>query len=175
MRFKSLYLLGFSLLLCACAPNTDINKEVPENPADFNLRTNQTTYLAEPDTGFSYSFSLTAELENTTGETLYLDLCYPDDTYPIYGVTLADEESGESAWNPAWGCVGHSESIALEPGETRTDTYQLTGPTSSKDGQPLGEMEGLFRLFYRTLACADSDECEASGIISNAFRIELAE
>ena len=168
MRLKSLCFLGFSLLLCACAPNTDINEEVPENPADFDLRTDQTTYLAK-----SNSFLLTAELENTTGETLYLGLCFPDDTHPIYSVTLADEEDGESAWNPNWGCVGHGESIALEPGATRTDTYELIGPTSSKDGQPLGEMKGLFRLGYNTLTCTDRGVCDI--IKSNAFRIKLAD
>ena len=181
MKLKLIYLLCLLLIASACSPVSKVDKpvsevdEVTENPADFDLRTNQTEYIAESETGFSYGFSLTAKLENTTDQTLYLDLCYPDDTSPIYSVTLAEESDKKSSWNPAWACVGHSESIVLEPGQTRIDTYAIEGPTVSQNGQPVGEIEGLFKLSYRTLECADSGVCTPSSISSNAFKIELAD
>ena len=180
MKLKLICSLCLLLIVGACSPVSKVDKpvsevdEVTENPADFDLRTNQTEYIAESETGFSYGFSLTAELENTTNGTIYLDICDPRNRIPLYSITLA-EESDESAWNPAWACVGHSESIVLEPGQTRIDTYALEGPTVSQNGQPSGKMEGLFRLSYRTLECADSDVCAPSSISSNAFKIELTD
>ncbi len=173
MKLQRFCLLSVLLILCACSANPD---EAPSENLEFVLQTDQTRYLAEPSIGSSYSFSLTATLDNTTAETIYLNLCFPDDTSPIYGVVLADEDAGESAWNPAWGCVGHDESIAVEPGQSYTETYRLEAPNAySSDGEPIGETEGLFRLVYETLACAESDACAPGSLSSNAFRIELAD
>lgn len=165
----------FSLLLLlfttACSSSL---QQGTDNPADFDLRTDQRVYLAGPTTAFFYAFTLTAMLENTTADTLYLDLCYPDDTSPTFGLVLANEGEGASAWNPAWACVGHEENIVLEPGQVRSDTYQLEGPIISQNGQPLGEMEGLFRLTYSTCSRPADERCAFTNIVSNAFRIQLA-
>ena len=168
-----LFCVPLLLLLLAACSSAPAQGAGTEDPADFDLRTDRTAYLAEPTTAFFYGFSLTAELENTTADTLYLDLCYPDDTSPIFGIPLAESEE-ESAWSPVWACVGHSENIVLEPGQVRSDTYQLEGPTVSQNAQPLGMMEGLFRLTYRARPCPADEQCAATDLVSNAFRIELA-
>jgi len=117
-----------------------------------------------------------ARFTNETDQPLYLSRCYPDTSYPIYGVvaTNADLEAG---YNPVWACVGHDHPIVVGRGETRVDSLRITGP-NAWDGytsEPFGTLTGAFRLSYNIAACPDAYGCGAMplSVQSNEFEVRL--
>jgi hypothetical protein len=118
-----------------------------------------------------------ARLTNRSSQTVYLERCYPDWSYPIYGVETVGSDQ-DAAYDPAWGCVGHDHPIVVTAGETRTDSLQLTGP-NMWDGHthiPLGTLIGRFRLSYPLRMCPGEDDCSLSqvSVSSNDFEVRLA-
>jgi hypothetical protein len=87
--------------------------------------------------------------------------------------------SQRSGYDMAWACVGGVPPAVVLPGEERTDTLRIMGP-SAYDGithEPLGVLQGRFQIGYDTQGCASSDpSCSLAGsyIRSNVFDVRLA-
>lgn len=156
--------------LAACASDAT-------GPGGLSILTDRSAYEAEYLAGGDgrtiYGFTVVAELRNTTRGTVHLERCSPSATTPIWGIASVDE-GVRPGWGYAWACVG-TTTIAMSPGESRTDTLRVIGPTSY-DGvtkEPLGVLEGSFRLVYAMRPCAGS--CSSDWTLgSNAFRVTLA-
>jgi hypothetical protein len=119
------------------------------------LTTDQSSYTAEHISGEGtfrvYGFTLIARFVNRTDGVLYLQRCYPDTQFPIYGVELLDgSDSWGSAYDGTWACVGHEQQIQVGPGEARVDTLSIRGPGAFNGGtgEPFGALEGRMRLTY---------------------------
>jgi len=118
-----------------------------------------------------YAFRVIVRYENTTGSSVYFDLCGMGVRSPIFSVPSADGR--ESGYDIGWACVG-TPPLAFPPGAVRTDTLQILGPSSFDHytHQPYGAITGWFRLEYSTLAC---DSCSESGprVASAPFLVRL--
>ena len=165
------------LLLAGCSLLSDSEPSSEQLP----LHTDQTAYVAQQERGGShpsYGFEVVTRFVNLTTRTVYLARCAPNSPYPIYSVELVDQEDEwGAAYNPAWGCSGHENPIAVAPGATRTDTLHLTGPTIwSWDGRH-GVLEGRFRLRYRAMSCRAEAGCVLPGDVarSNTFEVTLSQ
>lgn len=173
------FFLLLPLVLAGCTVPVGI-----DSPSDnLILHTDQTAYLAPQKYDGSqpiYGFNLVAQLENRTGQVVYLSRCYPDSEHPIYSVDLVGQEDDwGAAYNPAWACVGHDDSIAVAPGTTRIDTLHIRGPVAW-DGitnQHFGVLEGWFRLNYGAQSCHMESGCPLPGsrVSSNAFEVKLSQ
>lgn len=182
------FLIGSVLILlasCAAEPGQSGPDETPTNevrdpaPTDGSLQTDKDTYTASCQ-GEGYSrrctVTLTMTYTNQTDAAVYFDLCYPDDTSPIYYVGSLTRE--ESAYNPIWACVGHDRFIEVSPGEQRVDVLEISGPNSAdgRTGQPFGVLEGRMQLGYSANFCPDEyNSCELlqEAVTSNVFTVAL--
>jgi hypothetical protein len=148
----------------------------PGDDPEPAIRTDRESYAAVPvfPDYSQYAFTVITTFTNPTGDTLYLDRCYPDTPYPIYGVGREDDQ--EVGWNAAWACVG-TVPFAMAPGETRVDTLRITGPNAfTRSGEPMGVLWGTFRLGFAVKSCSEAGPCPdpVPGYLrqSNAFRVE---
>ncbi len=132
------------------------------------LRVDQTEYRAaclRGRGGCSYSFTVVARYENRTAGPLYLSRCRPEDRTPMYSIPLIDDSANAtegSAYDGAWGCVGHESPIVIAPRATRVDTLRIEGPNIF-DGHtmaPQGKLEGDFRLVYEVGTCSRGGEAK---------------
>jgi hypothetical protein len=125
-----------------------------------------------------YGFQLVARFQNRTGETVYLDRCFPDSPGPLFGVAPAARMgSAESAYDMAWACVGHDQQIPVAPGAERVDTLRIIGP-NAWDGhtkEANGTLEGSFQLHYRVSACPGEGDCPWVSVRSNEFAVDRVE
>lgn len=169
--------LAALLTLAGCAAVLDPGVE------DTALATDQASYVARYKGGEGsyrqYGFTLVARFENRTGEPVYLERCYPNTPYPIFGIEIVGGTGAllESGYDRAWACVGHESQIVVQPGDTRVDTLRIHGP-NSWDGHtkvPYGSLEGSFRLVYQAGTCGDVFRCplprEARS--SNVFEVRV--
>ena len=155
----------------------------PSAPAGAGfLQTDQPVYVARREGGDprygQYAFIVIARFTNETSSPVYLARCYPDSPYPIYGVELLMPIAGKerSGYSPAWGCVGHDQAIVVGPGEARTDTLRISGPTAvdGRTKQPLGALRGRMQLFYQVQACPQEACAVLSEVgASNAFEVRM--
>lgn len=133
-------------------------------PGAYALSTDESAYVARctDDSFRDCTFTLEATYHNRTGAPVYLHRCYPDSEYPIFGVPTLDE-AVESAYDPAWACVGHDEHIRVDPGETHVAELEIRGPNSF-DGvtdEPFGVVEGAFQLLYDARPCGGESNCDS--------------
>lgn len=144
------------------------------------VRTDRVAYEAEYVGGSgsyaSYGFTVIAQLRNDTRGTIYLGRCSQESKTPIWGVVSVDEDV-RSGWGYVWACLG-ADPIGISPGETRTDTLRILGP-NAWDGQtkePLGVLDGAFRLSYSVAYCLSScrDRAPDWMSVSNEFSVRLA-
>ena len=180
MRYS---LIGFLLVaLVGCgSPVTTPGELTTDESGQVTLRTDREAYIASPVGGEvpyrTYEFTLVAQFTNGMSRSVYLQRCYPDTPYPIYGIASAEEEGGEAAYNPTWACVGHDVPIMVLAGMTRTDTLRIMGPNAwdGHTNQPFGDLVGRFRLSYMVGTCRAVSGCEVPGRFrdSNEFEVSL--
>ncbi len=164
-------------------PDTPPPAEVRDPiPTDGSLETDRATYTASCQ-GEGYRKSCTVTLlltyTNQTDAPVYFDLCYPEDTSPIYGVGALTQE--ESAYNPNWACVGHNKFIEVRPEEQRVDTLVISGPNAwdGATGEPFGLLGGRMQLGYSASSCSsDLDpfgpcDLPPGATTSNVFTVTL--
>lgn len=146
------------------------------------IQTDATLYVAEPvvEGSRSYAFTVVAEFTNQTDRTIYLDRCFPDTPYPIFGVRLigaSDPMDEGSAFDPYWGCVGGSHQFEVLAGQSRTDTLRLRAPNAvdGRTGEILGVLEGRVRLVYGAAFCPNEcrDRAPETLRLSNEFEIRI--
>ncbi|NOT08904.1 MAG: hypothetical protein HOP28_11950 [Gemmatimonadales bacterium] len=132
------------------------------------LTTDRSTYVAAHlgGEGISerFSFVVIARFENRDDRVVYLARCFADSRTPIYGVLAVDAtDSQGSAYDGAWGCVGHDRQFAVQPGDFRTDTLHLQGPNSYNGltHEPYGATTGRVRLYYDVRYCPGDGGCPA--------------
>ena len=144
------------------------------------LRTDRAAYSARPIGGEgpyrTYAVTVVAQFTNGMSQPVYLQRCYPETPYPIYGIVAA-EEGREAAYDPAWACVGHDLPIVVSAGQTRTDSLRIAGPNAwdGRTKEPIGNLVGRFRLSYVVGTCPSVTGCELPGPIreSNEFEVRL--
>ena len=150
---------------------------------DLRLQTDrgsyEAAYLGGEGSWTSYGFEVVIQTTNLGGVSLYLSGCGPNPSAPIYGVVPIAEEpepQRRSAYSMAWACTG-GPSIELSPGEMRTDTLRLWGPTAvdGLTGEVLGALEGTKAVSFRVWTCPDRPDCQAPDHLgrSNPFDVRL--
>jgi hypothetical protein len=175
-------LAGLLLLASAAcgAPTAEHQGLTVENLTDLTLRTDRNLYDATFSGGRgtyrTYSLTLVARFTNGTDQPLYLNRCYPETSYPIYGV-VATNANLDAGYNPVWACVGHDHPIVVDRGEARVDTLRIAGPNAwdGSTNEPLGTLTGPFRLSYSIATCPDPHGCGAMplSVQSNTFEVRL--
>jgi len=180
-------------VLAACSAGvleTGLDGQPPTDPTAFEgpaparrgepVQTDKLEYegrrIGPPASGFE--FTIVADYRNPTSDTLFIENCGPGSTRPIYQIIPSSGiESVESAFDPAWACVGHDEQLALAPGAVRVDTFMISGPTgfSAITLEPHGFFEGWWRLTYfvGTERGDGSPLAEQSVGLSNVFEIRV--
>lgn len=149
-------------LCSSCSALTDTSPSV-------TVRTSQRTYIAEavggPGLRPRYEFTLVVETENRGITSVQLNRCAADATTPMFGISLVDATGTErSAYDGAWACLGGIPPIVLAPGETRSDTFEISGPTihDGYTGAPRGLLDGRMRLSFGS---------EGERFVSNVFEV----
>jgi hypothetical protein len=167
MNTLGLTSLGLLLAAIGCAKD-------PAGPEAFGgLRTDRLSYVAKPlSTGFQYEFRIVARFENNSGRTLYIGTCGSRGG-PVFGIGMADPEPAEaSAYNMAWGCPAGA--VAVEQGETKTDTLRAWGPIFQNWGYA-SVVEGRMRLYYDVRSCAECLDDMGDWGVSNEFEVSISE
>ena len=125
-----------------------------------------------------FGFTLRLSVTNIGTGTVFLPRCRADDTTPSYGISLVRyRDDIGAAYNPTWGCAGHSNNIRLDPGQRRSFDLRIQGPNmwDGHTGQPLGVLEGEMRLAIgvRGTMGRGIEGGEAPGV-SNVFTVTKA-
>lgn len=178
--FILLLLSLFAIPSCSITGDESEEEITTENLA---FRTNQTSYTAQFEENLPpaiYGFTLIARLENNSGRTIYLNRCNTHPPQPVYGLPLIDAgQSKRSGYSRVYACASHSSPIEVESGTVRTDTLHVQGPSlwQNNSNEPIGEMEGIFRLRYAAQTCRTGDGCELPDSLSqsNEFEVQLEE
>ena len=130
-----------------------------------SLRVDQTAYHATcisvpKGEACRYRFTLVARYENRAAVTLYLYRCRPGDRTPKYAIAAIPDSTEDSGYDRFWPCVGGVPPIVVVSRATRVDTLLVEGPNISdgKTGEPLGRLEGEFRLIYEVGTCPRSGD-----------------
>lgn len=179
MRFHSpLLVLGLAscnVSLVACGTPVDSDELISQ----VTLQTDRAAYSASSIGGEgtyrTYTVTVVAQFTNGLLRPVYLERCYPDTPYPIYGIVSA-EEGREAAYNPVWACVGHGRPIVVSGGQTRIDPIHLSGPNAwdGRTNQPFGDLVGRFRVSYAVGTCPSVNGCAVAGRVeSNDFEVRL--
>lgn len=150
---------------------------------DIAIETDQSSYIAERATELelqAYTFILISQFKNNSERTLYLARCRSSSVHPNYDIKLMDEESSSiSAYSGFENCAGRTDPIMIHSGQARIDTLQISGPNAWENGtnEPIGVLQGTFRVVYDALTCPAGDRCEIPDSLawSNEFEIKLAE
>lgn len=166
---------------CARGVSIDDLRFLETDILPFMLTTDRSAYAADctGDRHVRCTFTVEATYHNRTEAPVYFHRCYPDSEYPIFDVhTLA--RAAESAYSPNWACVGHDDHIKVDPGETRVDVLEVTGPNNfdGVTGEPFGITEGVFRLIYDAYPCAEEGSCDRlpeAQRVSALFRVMVGE
>jgi hypothetical protein len=163
------YLL-FLLTIFASGQSSHKSPQLPVPHDGLVLQTDRKDYSAKyektTDKVRLYGFTIIARFENRTQEPVYLDRCYPDTSYPFYSVFAVEgSEIKKSAYDPIWSCVGHDNPIVVQPGETRTDNFHISGPTVWRSDTKTydGLLEGKARLIYVVRFCREQPRVDDSG------------
>jgi hypothetical protein len=170
MRLAPLILLS----ALGCGSNTD------PLPGHGVLETNATSYVASPlPTGaFDFDVPVVVTLRNTSEELIRVSRCLATANHPPY--FLEATSGGQVAWSPTYSCDLQRPKLQdLLPGDVRTDTLRLVAPWQrSFNGQPIGAVQGEFRLVIETQICraiAANGNCQPLNQLeyqtSNKFRI----
>jgi hypothetical protein len=180
MRYSLVGFLVAAVVGCgsSVAPS---DRVTDDQSGQVTLRTDRAAYSASPVEGEgphrTYAFTLVAQFINGTSRPVYLERCFPDTPYPVYGIG-SGAGGPAAAYNPAWACVGHDVPIVVSPGQTRTDSLRIAGPNAwdGRTGEPFGDLVGRFRLSYRVGTCRAVSSCELPGRFreSNPFEVSLS-
>lgn len=180
---KLFFLLLLSLFVVTSCSVTGDESEEEITTENLVCRTDQTSYTAQFEENLPpaiYGFTIIARLENNSGLTVYLNRCNTDSPQPIYGLPLIDADpSKKSGYSRVYACASHSSPIEVESGTVRIDTLYVQGPSSwqQNSNEPIGELEGMFRLRYAIQTCRSGDGCELPDSLSqsNEFEVQLEE
>jgi|GEM_PF-2189120 len=155
----------------------------PSEPStEPGVLTDRATYVARHVGGAGiwaeYELEVEATFVNRTNRVVFVHRCTPEWDTPIYGVYRPPQpdEALESAFNAAWGCVGHDEHFAVLPRASRTWTLRIRGPQAREHGtgQVLGALEGAMYLVLPVSYCRDcNDMVPAELTRSEPFRVTL--
>jgi hypothetical protein len=152
------------------------------------MTTDSTEYLAHPVERVwnrqRYGAMVAMTFANDESRPRYLARCRSDDRTPIYGVermTVDDagslDRESAAAYDPRWACVGDVAPIEVGPNATRVDTIRLTGPQlfHGATNEPVGLLEGRFRVTYRVRGFERTRDCARSDVVvrSNGFVVRL--
>jgi hypothetical protein len=178
MRYSLVGLL-FSAVVACGVPEATSGDVTADQAGEVTLRTDRAAYSATLIGGEgpyrTYAATVVARFTNGMSRPVYLQRCYPETPYPIYGIVSA-AEGREAAYNPSWACVGHDLPIVVSAGDTRTDSLRIAGP-NAWDGhtkEPFGDLAGRFRLSYAVSTCRAVSGCELRGRgESNEFEVRL--
>jgi hypothetical protein len=179
VKYSVVGFLFAALMACesSVAPSDGVTAD---QAGQVTLRTDRTAYSATPIGGEgpyrTYAFTLMAQFTNGMSRPVYLERCYPDTAYPVYGIG-AGADGPAAAYDPAWACVGHDAPIVVLAGQTRTDSLRITGPNAwdGRTEEPFGDLVGRFRLTYVVGTCRAVRGCAlpGRGSESNEFDIHL--
>jgi hypothetical protein len=179
VRYSVVGFLIAGLVACesSAAPS---DRVTADQSGEVTLRTDGAAYSARLIGGEgsyrTYAFTLVAQFTNRMPESVYLERCYPDTPYPVYGIG-SGAGGPAAAYDPAWACVAHGVPIVVPAGDTRIDSLSISGPNAwdGRTGEPLGDLVGSFRLSYRVGTCPAISSCELPGRFreSNQFEIRL--
>jgi hypothetical protein len=153
-------------------------------PSEITIKTDKIEYVAQyhetRDRQDRYKFALTARFENRSGSPLYFHSC-SDGTvaHPEYDVV--QENEGKVIYSTGYGtvspCRSSGNTIAVQPGEARTDKLLLYGPNFWTDDElvPKEAQSGQFRLIYRAYLCKNLTTCARQDVkqYSNVFTVRL--
>lgn len=126
-----------------------------EGPA---IQTETTGYVMSR-TNVGYTVEVPFTFTNTTGRTIYLVHCRPGagpGGASRVALAMTLERQQEGGWKPAWGSVVPqclSPAIALQRGETYTDTLQVFAGHHGSNYYPQfdrSEIEGTYRITWRS-------------------------
>ncbi len=175
MRMKSLRIRLITPLSATIAGGCFLFTEPMEK--QLELTTDRASYIAESLGGIGrnrdFAFTIIARFANNSDKTVYLARCDPRSPYPMFGIGMTAE--GESAYDGAWACVGHSKQFVVPPGHARIDTLSIRGPTARAGytGEPIGAFSGTMRLSYEVQTCPGDGECRLKGAgRSAAFEVQ---
>lgn len=182
-EFNLVFLIAVSLLLfVSCSilseePNQKITVD------DIVFQTDQTSYISHQNLDESwptFRFTLIARFENRSYQTIYLARCRSDSPQPMYGLKLLNqEETKRSGYGKVYACSQHNQPIAVRPRSVRIDTIHVMGPTGWQHGthEPLGVLEGEYKLGYELQTCRSGNGCRLPDSLSrsNEFEVILAD
>jgi hypothetical protein len=160
-----------SIVLVAALSACSVNE-----PGAGWIATDSTSYTAQlvPGTTGQYAFRVITRFANRGLVDVYLGRCSPASSSPMYGVTRW-ASSGEAAYDPAWGCVGHDKQFLVRPGGVRVDTLDIRGPNVCQNGASgcEGALEGAFRIAFVVVSAPGEDAPADFGKGSNPFKVKL--
>ena len=149
--------------LLAVIGGTACNAGHSTSPDVQVLTTDSTSYTGIPVGKYQFNVTVVTRFRNTTSRPIDLDRCTNAGRSPRYVVSLVRPQNDEgAAYDRIWDCVAGVSPIIVGPGETRTDTLTLLGPTIFLDQAKgyRGILVGAFRISY-------------GGQSSNEFDIKL--
>ncbi|HEY7896777.1 MAG TPA: hypothetical protein VIC03_00035 [Gemmatimonadaceae bacterium] len=155
-----LVLLGVSAagLALACSGMT-----APAPGATLTLDASSYIAVAQAPVGTPsmFRFTVVARFRNDGSTDAHLAKCSPGSGHPVFDVALKSPGT-LSGYDPVWTCVG-TDPIVVAPGETRTDTLVIVGPTiiDGRTNQPVGQLEGIFQLRYVGDVCNAPNACQS--------------
>ena len=165
MRFIALPL---GALLAACSTT---------EPAPAWITTDSVAYTARlvPGSTSTYTLRVVTRFVNRGRTDVYLGRCFPNSPRPMYIIGAETQSESQSAYNPAWGCVGHDKQFLVAPGQARADTFDLTGPNICRASPPVceGLLEGRFRIAFMLRNSSGDGTDVDFGKASNPFAISL--
>lgn len=184
-KILTFLIFTFLILSAGCSVISDSN-----DGTDTTIQIDRDVYHAELTSINSnfrpvYEFEIVARYQNLTGQIIYFESCSENANRPFGGLNLLTPgEKTQSAYSGI--CAGFGF-IGIEPGETRVDTVQISGPSTWKFGtnEPFGAVEGGYHLEYPLAHTCLNDEgtfigndCQTSESevpASKEFEVKLAE
>lgn len=157
LSYRAVFTLFITAGILGCDADT------PTSPSGLLLTTDSSSYTASPIGYSQVAVRIITKYRNPTNAPIELERCLPDTPYPTYNVELVAPNDPQGAgYNPDWACGGPDKQIIVAPGDVRTDTLTLRGPSAFDNnlGKYLGVLEGTFRVAY-------------GGQQSNEFTIKL--
>lgn len=182
-RSRLLVLLSFLVFAVGCSLVEDDEGSSRWVDTEAPIQTDQTVYTSTPESAAApdrrrYTFSMKARYRNPSDFTLYVQTCREASSAPIFSVVTVSSDTTQSGYNPFWACPAASP-IPLAPGDTRIDTLEVFGPVAwdGETNEPLGVLEGDFRLVYDVSPTRDGDgkTLPDRQRRSNPFTIEIEE
>lgn len=180
--FAAVSRIAICAWVLACTTPTESPRDLGPVP-DGSLMTDATGYVAQLIIGSErptqYQFTVISRFENPSAAPVYLARCSPDSPHPMYSIGTADGSAVQSAYDPAWACVGHDKQFEILPGAARVDTFVVQGPTEFDENtqQAIGVTTGVFRFFLSVASARGDGAPAAAGVsgTSNPFIVRTSQ